>query len=157
MSRMPQRPVRPRPDDAGVVGGGEAIAFGVAVLVVGTLIGANLWATVDASVAASAAARQAVRAYVEAPDGATAVESAERAATDVIVTHGRSPRRMVVQIDHPDGRPCGRCVPVQVTVEYRLALATAPGLSAGPERTVRATSTERIDPWRSGLDPGACR
>ncbi|MCC5954220.1 MAG: hypothetical protein JJU45_19185 [Acidimicrobiia bacterium] len=156
MSGAQRRPRPPRPDDAGVVGGSEAIAFGVAVLLVGTLLGANLWATVDASVAASAAARQAVRAYVEAPDGATAREDAERAATDVVVTHGRSPSRLSLHIDHPDGRPWGRCVPVRVTVDYRLALATVPGLSAGPERTVRATSTERIDPWRSGLDAGVC-
>lgn len=146
---------RPAADDAGVVGGAEVLPLAVLTFVVGTLLLANLWAVVDGRVAAEAAAREAVRVYVEAPDAATGVAAAHQAASTALAGHGRSPERLSLTVEHPDGRPFARCVPVVARARYPVALAVLPLPGARTVSfTVTATAAERIDPWRSGL-PGA--
>lgn len=153
--RSPKRRRRALADDAGVVGGAEVLPLAVLTFAVGTLLLANLWAVVDGRVAAEAAAREAVRVYVEAPDAVAGAGAAQRAATAALDGHGRSPGRLSLAIEHPDGRPFARCVPVVVTARYPVALAVLPLPGARTASfTVTATAAERIDPWRSGL-PGA--
>ena len=52
-------------DDRGVVGGVEAIPFGLLLFVAGTLLVANAWAVIDAKMAATSAAREAARTYMK--------------------------------------------------------------------------------------------
>ena len=89
--------------DAGMVGGIEALPFGLLVFVVGALLVANAWAVVDAKFAVDAAARQATRSYVEAEVGgaraadAGSVRDAEQIAIEAgmaaLTAHGRDPRQ----------------------------------------------------------------
>lgn len=145
---------RPRTDDRGVVGGAEVLPLAVLVFVVGALLMADLWAIVDGRAAAETAAREAARHYVEAPDATAAGARADVAARAAVAGLGRDPQRITVAVEHPDGRPFGRCVPVLVIARYDVALAPLPlpGATA-TSFTVTARASERVDPWRVGL-PG---
>lgn len=139
--------------DAGQVGGLEAIPFGLLVLVVGALLIANAWSVVDAKFATDAAARQAARTFVEATDAATAGESAEAAALDVIEGHGRDPSRAEVSPVGP--LSLVRCARATFEVVYEVPALSIPwigGYGRAPF-TVRSTHSEVVDPFRSGL-PG---
>ena len=84
-----------------MVGGVEALPFGLLTFVAGVLLVANLWAVVDAKVAVDAAARQATRHYVEAdvsgPGGSARAErEAVAAGLAALDAHGRDPSRATV-------------------------------------------------------------
>src|SRR3954447_14686723 len=78
-------------DERGQVGGLEALAFGLLIFVIGTLIVANAWAVVDAKFAVESAARQAARNYVE-PGHADveAAAAAQRAGLDSLASSRRT-------------------------------------------------------------------
>jgi hypothetical protein len=133
----------------GAVAGIEALAFGVLVFVLGTLLVANVWAAVDGRGAADGAARAAARAVVTAAPGTDLQAVATDAATAGLAAHG---------ID--DGRPIEvrvagelvRCGAVEVTVAHRVPLAVLPQLGAGRTAvTVRSTHAAVVDPFRGGL------
>ncbi|MGY6500318.1 MAG: hypothetical protein ACXIVQ_05385 [Acidimicrobiales bacterium] len=137
-------------DDRGQVAGIEVLPFGFLIFVVGALLLANAWAVVDAKFAVTAAAREATRIYVESSDPQTADARAREAATAVAVGHGRdaSDISVVIVADHGFTR-CG-VVSSEVTVVVpSLTLPFIGGF--GRRFSVRATHTERIDPYRSGL------
>lgn len=142
----------------GVVGGAAALAFGVLVFVVGTLLALNAWAVADAKFAVEAAAREATRAVVEAPgaqlaDG-TARGVARRVATRTLVAHGKAVGRLTaVELHAPS---LTRCAPVRTTVRYTAASLRVPlvGAFAGPGIAVTGTHTEVVDPLRSGVPGG---
>lgn len=139
-------------DEAGQAGGLEALAFGVLVFVMGTLLVAGAWGVVDAKVAASEAARDAARALVQAPPGEGPSRAAAAAAA-AIAASGRSPRNMTLAIE---GTPA-RCRRVSVTVGYRVPLVRVPLVGAGVGAvTVSDTASELVDPYGSGL-PGAAQ
>jgi hypothetical protein len=143
-------------DQRGQVAGIEVLPFGFLVLVAGTLLVVNAWAVVDAKFAADAAAREAARAYVEAPDESTARAVAEQRALEALAAHGRAdPARTTVAIESNSG--FGRCLPVSVTVSYRVPALTIPFIG-GFGRSITATSehTELVDPYRDGLPDGSC-
>jgi hypothetical protein len=153
------RPVpTPRPGrcrgDAGQVAGVEALPFGVLTFVIGTLLVVNCWGVVDAKLAATSAAREAVRAYVEAPDEATALASAEEAARATMAGHGRSTERTTVEVLAADGRAFGRCARITVVVRHPMPAIRLPLLGGyGHAYDVVARQSEVVDPYRSGL-PG---
>jgi len=105
--------------EAGQVGGLEAIAFGMLVLVLGVLIIGNSWGVIDAKGAASDAAREAARTFATAPAGTFTRCS--------LVTYEVS-------------------IPVPV---FRLPWIRSK-ISAF---TARASHSESVDPYRSGV-PG---
>lgn len=141
-------------DDRGQVGGVEVLPFGLLIFVIGALLVANAWGVVDAKLAVTSAAREAVRAYVEAPDGATAASTAEAAARAAIDGHGRDGTRARFDVEHPDGRPYGRCTRAVVVVEYPVPALSLPLVGGyGEAFRVTARQSEIIDPYRSGL-PG---
>mgnify|MGYP003121984451 CR=1 FL=1 len=141
-------------DDRGQVGGIEVLPFGILVFVVGSLLVANAWGVVDAKLAVTSAAREGVRAYVEAPDGASAVAAADAAARAAIEGHGRNGARATVRVEHPDGRPYGRCTRAVVTVHYPVPALALPWVGGyGEAFDVVARQSEVVDPYRSGL-PG---
>jgi hypothetical protein len=148
-----------------MVGGVEALPFGLLVFVVGTLLVANAWAVVDAKLAVDAAARQATRTYVEADPGATADgRDAERRATDAglaaLDAHGRDRRRASVglgALDAPDGRTgyYARCARATFRASYEVPALTLPWIGGfGDGIDVTSSHSELVDPYRSGV-PGS--
>lgn len=138
--------------EEGQVGGLEALAFGVLVFVMGTLLVAGAWGVVDAKVAASEAARDAARTLVQAAPGDGRNQAAAAAAA-AIAASGRSPRNMTLSIV---GTPA-RCRRISVTVGYRVPLVRVPLVGAGVGAvTVSDTASELVDPYRSGL-PGVAQ
>ncbi len=150
--------VRPgsRRDERGQIGGVEAIAFGVLVLVLGMLGAASAWSVVDTKVAASSAAREAARSWVESDGSPGAWDEAASRGREAFAGHGRNPATL--SLPHPaDG--FARCGPVTVTASTAVDLPRLPGVRAVARRvTVRASHTEVVDPYRSGLGRhgGAC-
>lgn len=146
---------RPRwRDDRGQVAGIEVLPFGVLTFVIGTLLVANAWGVVDAKMATTSAAREAVRAYVEAPDAATAMASADEAARRAMAGHGRDAGATTVEVAHEGGRPFARCTRVTVTVHHPVPALRLPFIGGyGHAFDVVASQSEVVDPYRSGL-PG---
>ncbi|HUQ40240.1 MAG TPA: hypothetical protein VM030_08805 [Acidimicrobiales bacterium] len=136
--------------EGGQVGGIEAVALGVLVLVVGSLLVANAWAVIDAKSAAGAAAREAARAYVEATDGAVAVSEGQDAADAALEGHGRDPARLQLRWS---GSRFARCARVTAEARYPVPMLVLPFLRRGPAFTVAARHSEVVDPYRSDL-PG---
>jgi Mg2+/Co2+ transporter CorC len=150
-------------DDAGVVGGIEAIPFGLLVFVLGALLIANAWSVIDAKLAVNAAAREATRRYVEAEvtssaGGGAADRAATRAGMAALAAHGRDPGRAQVRLTGLASRSGAagpvRCARVTYTATYQvpaLALPWIGGLGDGFD--VSARHSELVDPYRDGL-PG---
>src|SRR3954452_491253 len=119
-----------RRDQQGQAGGVEALAFGVLVFVVGTLLVANAWAVVDAKLAVSAAAREGARTYAETgASEAEAASPASRAADAAVRSLGRS-ADVTVALDGPGYRRCARAV-VRVTTSVPVIRLPFIGASAG--------------------------
>lgn len=137
--------------DAGVVGGVEALPFGLLVFAVGTLLVTGLWGVVDAKVAVEAAAREATRAYVEAPDEAAAAAAARAAAAAALRGHGRDPAD--ARIETPPPGAFARCRRVTVVVSYPVPVLVLPwvGPTAAHPIVARAAHSELVDPYRTGL------
>jgi len=141
--------VRRSRDERGQIGGAEAVAFGVLVLVLGTLGAATAWAVVDTKMAAASAAREAARSYVESDGSPTAWEDAAARGRQAFAGHGRDPSAL--DLPRP-GTGFSRCASVTVTASATLVLPRIPGVRAVARRiSVRATHTEVVDPYRAGL------
>ena len=137
-------------DDRGQVAGIEAVAFGFLILVAGSLLLANAWAVVDAKFAATAAAREATRIYVEAASEAEALQAGLLAARSSIEAHGLDPDDLALSLDVIDG--FGRCRQVTAEVTLHVRSVSLPFIGGfGRLFDVRATHSEIVDPYRSGL------
>lgn len=136
----------------GFVAGLEALAFGVLVLVVGTLVVVNAWAVIDARFATSAAAREAVRAVAAAPElGLTETQleqQARSAAAQALAAHGYEHEP---ELTGPPLRQA-RCATVEVTVSLDIVPTILPWVSQPPTYRVASTHTEVVDPFRAGLE-----
>jgi len=138
-----------RRDEAGQVGGLEAVVFGVLVFVVGTLVVVNAWGVIDAKLAAGAAAREAARAFVEADNAGDSSAAARDAATESIRGLGRDPARMTIRVV---SGTFSRCERVTVEVRYPVPLLVVPWVGhAGSGFTAAARYSEVVDPYRGGL------
>ena len=157
----------------GFTAGAEALAFGVLVFVVGSIVMLNGWAVLDAHLAANAAAREATRAIV---DGG-AVSRAGMVGTDgdrvdagqahdvavaTMAGHGKDPALLpdpdefvVTLADDPWTSSVDtpqRCARVTVEVRYPVQGIRLPFLGGWQTPiTVEGQHTEIIDPFRSGL------
>jgi hypothetical protein len=145
--RRPRRARRWQAED-GVVGGLEALPFGVLVFVVGTLIVVNAWGVVDAKMAVASAAREGVRAFVEAPAGADAEAAARDAVARTMQALGRTARAPDVAVEGE----LRRCVRVSATVSYDIPAVRLPWVRGFGTLTARSRASEVVDPLRSGLD-----
>jgi hypothetical protein len=132
----------------GVVGGVEALPFGVLVFVVGTLIVVNAWGVVDAKMAVATAAREAVRAFVEAPAGSDAEAAGHQAAARTMQALGRTGRDPVIAVRGE----FVRCARVTATVSYDIPALQLPWVRGWGTLTARSTASEIVDPLRSGLE-----
>jgi hypothetical protein len=142
-----------RSTEAGQVGGFEAVAFGMLVLVMGTLIIGNAWGVIDARTAANEAAREAARAFATAPaqTDAQAEDLAQHTAAATLAQLGwRGPGFSVRRVQGS----FVRCALVTYEVDIAVPVLRLPWLQAGVS-VFRATAThsERVDPYRSGV-PG---
>jgi hypothetical protein len=138
--------------DGGQVGGFEMLAFGLLVFLCGSIVVATLWAAVDCKLALSAATRDAARAYVEASDAGSAHASADAAARAALVGHGRNPAKLQELTIAPVEGDFGRCARVVATARYPLPAVTLPWIGGlGEGLTVRASHSELVDPYRSGI------
>ena len=148
-----------------MVGGIEALPFGLLVFVVGALLVANAWAVVDAKLAVDAAARQATRTYVEAEVDGGGVDGRdpERRAVDAglaaLASHGRDPGAARVGLSDLQGiwgqTGFSRCARATFTATYEVPALTLPwigGFGAGID--VTSSHSELVDPYRSGV-PGS--
>jgi len=136
--------------DSGQVGGIDALAFGVLIFVLGTLVVANAWGVLDAKMAAGGAAREAARAFVTSPASADPTARARSAAAASIQAVGRSPQRMRLSI----AGTFARCARIVATLRYQVPLVHVPLLGGfGEGLTVAARHSELVDPYRTGL-PG---
>lgn len=148
--------------DAGFVGGVEAVAFGVLIFVLGTLMVAGTWAVVDAKFAVDSAAGEAARRYVEAEvtDPAGTPEAlAVDAGYAALEAHGRDPGRGYIRLSRLEGTgETGggfvRCARVTFTATYDVPVVNVPGVGGlGPAFTTSSTRSELVDPYRDGV-PG---
>ncbi len=150
-------------DEEGFVAGGEALALGVVVFVVGALLVLNAWRLVDGKLAVETAAREAARGVVEAPvevllDPAAAHGVAEARARATMLSHRGSD-------DDPDATwrfvtagltgATARCAPVTASVTVQVDTVRVPLVPVGLGTvTLVGTHTERIEPYRSGVPLG---
>ena len=145
----------PRPDEAGMVAGLEAMVFGLLTFVVGVLLAANAWAVVDAKMAVASAAREATRAYVEAPTGSDPLALAQAAASEAIAGHGRDPSRLQLT---PVDASFARCATVRFEASYQVPALTLPWVGGhGAGFTAKARHSEIVDPFRDGVPAAAAR
>jgi len=139
--------------EAGQVGGLEAIAFGMLVLVLGVLIIGNSWGVIDAKGAASDAAREAARTFATAPAGTDAEADglARQAALDTVHELGWSRPGITIR------RTAGtftRCSLVTYEVSIPVPVFRLPWIRSKLSAfTARASHSESVDPYRSGV-PG---
>ena len=142
----------------GFVAGLEALAFGVLVFVVGTLILVNGWAVIDAKFATNAAAREAVRAVVETPGGGSHTDLQLRqlaltAAQQASAAHGYAPGTVSITPRTASGTLSQvRCEAVRIEASIEVRATILPGIDGPGTRTVASVHEEIIDPFRSGLD-----
>ncbi len=155
-------------EEDGLSAGAEALAFGVLVFVVGSIIGLNGWAVLDAKFAVNAAAREATRSIVEggAVDRASML-GADGGRIDSGVVYEVAVETMAGHGKDPAGLP--------QPSDFVVALADDPWTSSSdtPQRprdrrgtrsrgsacpggwqtpiTAQGQHTEIIDPFRSGL------
>lgn len=150
MSLRPRRRVR-RFDDAGQVAGIEVLPFGFLIFVAGALLLANAWAVVDAKLAVTATAREAARAFVEAEDATAAQLAATRAARESVIGHGHDPDGLVLRI-HTE-RDFVRCARIEAEAALAVSSINLPFIGGfGRTFDVRASHSEVVDPYRSGVD-----
>lgn len=151
--------------EAGFVAGGEALALGLVVFVVGTLLVLSAWRLVDGRLAVETAAREAARGLVEAPvavllDPAAGQQLADARARATMVAH-RGP-------EGPDATwsfvstgvtgTAARCAPVTASVTVRIDTVRLPVIGGGfGTVTLTGEHTERIEPYRGGLPVGGAQ
>lgn len=143
-----------RRTESGQVGGLEAVAFGMLVLVMGVLIVSNAWGVIDARTAASEAAREAARTFATAPvrNDQQADTLARQAASATLQELGWQP--VGASIRRTEGT-FARCDVVTYEVDVSVPVFHLGWLQSGPSVFhARATHTERVDPYRSGV-PGS--
>ncbi len=154
MSRRSHRRIvaRPRENERGVVGGIEAIPFGLLIFVSGALLIANAWAVVDAKMATDSASREAARYLVESNgDTAGAVAIGNEAFENHVGHTDRLTSDVVVQ-GSDIGGGFARCARVSVTYQYTTRAISVPLLGGwGSGISVTSTHSEIVDPYRAGL------
>jgi hypothetical protein len=140
-------------DEAGQLGGIEALAFGMLILIVGVLVVSNAWGVIDAKTAAREAAREGARTYATAqtssPSQAAAL--AAEAAGTTLSDMGYSPAPGGNQLTQGVFQ---RCAVITWEVAVRVPAFRLPWIrSTYSFFTASAFESERVDPYRSGV-PG---
>jgi hypothetical protein len=142
-----------RRGEAGQLGGIEALAFGMLILLVGVLVVSNAWGIIDAKTAAREAAREGARTYATAPtsSAAQAASLASGAAAQTLGEMGYSPAPGGNQLAQGTFQ---RCAVITWEVAVRVPAFRLPWIASHYSFfTASAFESERVDPYRSGV-PG---
>jgi len=140
-------------NESGQVGGIEAVAFGMLVLVLGVLIIANAWGVIDAKTAATEAAREAARTFATAPalTDSQADGLARQAGTDTLHELGWT---IAGETVHRTAGTFIRCSLVTYEVSIPVPVLRLGWLRSGVSAFhAVASHSELVDPYRSGV-PG---
>lgn len=145
----------------GFVAGGEALALGALVFVVGAILAINAWGVVDAHMAADAVAREVARTLVEADPGPGLAGTLQAVGAEVADDMGHGDgvtlgygAGAASSIGGDPGGLLQRCQRVTVTATLTSTTVRLPFVGGwGAPWTVSGTHTEVVDPFRSGL-PG---
>ena len=151
MSADTNKPNNKPNNEAGFAGGAEALVFGFLLLFVVTLIIANGWAVIHTKFALSSGSREATRVYVEevlgGSDDARATSLAQSVGQDAIEGYGSSyPNEVVVDAGGD------RCTVVTAEATSDVPFFILPGISTRASIRVSARHSERVDPFRSGIE-----
>lgn len=141
--------MRRRRDERGVVAGSEGVAFGMLVLVAGTLIAVNAWSVLQTRRALDGAAREYLRAYTEADDPHGAAIAGDRALDASLDGElGLRSRRAEVRVVRPDPTRFGPCAEATIEVSIPVRAARIPFVGEFGPVTVEVTHTELVDAHR---------
>ena len=113
-------------DERGVVAGGEALLFGVLILLGGTLLIVDVWGLLDTRSTLDAAAREYLRSYTEQTDRQLALHAGDRAARDVMAAAGRPVGDLTIV--PPPARSFGPCGTAEVQLSVRTPDTALPFL-----------------------------
>ena len=122
--------------------GGEALAFGTLVLLVGALVLVNVWSVIETRTAVDAAAREYLRTYTRAEDRAAALAAGERATRVTLFARGTPLRDL--RISAPTAEQFGPCGRAEVTLTATVPAARLPLLGELSATAVRVTHAELI-------------
>ena len=136
------------PSERGQVAGVEALSLGLLVLIVGVLLVGSAWAVIDAKLAVVAAAREAARTYVESPSAAEGRRAGAVAAAEAMRSHGRAS----AQVEFVEPAEFRRCAPMTARVVYEVPAVPLPWIGGLGRITVSSRHTERVDPFRDGIE-----
>jgi hypothetical protein len=142
--------------DAGFIGGGEVLPFGLLIFVAGILIIVNAWAVVDTKMTLDSAAQVMSRTISEADRlDPAAIDALAR---ETVADLGLDPGPISVEVE-PADTALVRCQRVTVSLAYPVPALTLPILGRiGETIDVHATASEVVDPYRSSeeLVQGSC-
>ncbi len=136
-------------NERGVVGGADGLAFGVLILLAGTLVVANAWSVLDHRTALDAAAREYLRAYTEAPSADEAARRGAAAVDAVLNGRDRLPRQL--RVTAPDASRFGPCEPVSVALAATVPAMRVPILGELGAVEVTVRHDELVDAHRELL------
>lgn len=144
--------------ECGQVAGIEVLPFVLLIFVAGMLLVANAWGVIHAKMAASNAAAQTARAYAETPSAMSPAQAwahALSAGEGAFAAAGIAPQRSSL---HPRAGPGPfRCTRMVVEARVTVQRIVVPWLGGfGDGLDVRATHSELVDPYRSGLEGLGC-
>ncbi len=142
----------PRRGQGGAVAGLEGLAFGVLVLLAGTILVVNAWAVLDTRSALDAAAQEYLRAYTEAPDAATAATAGDAAARSALSARGL---RVAVTISAPDPGAFGPCRLAHVELAATVPAARLPFIGTVGSTELHVRHDELVDAHRELVGPAA--
>lgn len=134
------------PDERGVAGGGEALAFGAVVLLAGTLLITNVWSIIETRTAVDVAAREYLRTYTHRMDHERAALDAEGAARQALRSRGTPLTDL--QITAPRAADFGPCGRASVVLIATVPTARVPFLGELASTEVRVSHSELIDAHR---------
>lgn len=134
-------------DEAGEIGGLDALVFGTAAFVVALLAWVSAWRVLDAAQAASSAADAGLAQALQASRTSQARLLATRAADEVLRTEGYAGLRPMVTLRGQ----LERCDRVEVTVSARVPLVRLPLFGSPATVEVQGRAGGLVDPFAPGL------
>lgn len=142
--------------ERGAAGGAEVLAFGVLLLLAGSLLTTNLWSIIETRVAIDAAAREYMRSYTRSTDRSTALANAEQAARSTLAARGTP--LMDLRISPPAREQFGPCGLATVRLEATVPAARIPFVGELGSARVDVTHRALVDAHREitpsdGFDP----
>lgn len=144
--RLVSGPNRPRRGERGVIAGGEGLAFGVLILLAGSLALINIWAIVDTRTALDAASREYLRTYTEQSSAGEALLLGDASARRVLHSRGTRTKDLTITVEQPAG--FGPCSAVTVRISATVHWFKVPFLDGFGDAVVTAENRELVDAHR---------